>query len=64
MDNLHPALSGNLVAAFVLLGSIVPVWSKGTPSQMRDNAARDDGGRVLLLAVSTIVSPSSWSPAA
>jgi uncharacterized membrane protein len=42
-------------ASLVFLVSTVSVWKKGTPSEMRMKAARDDGGRTLLLAISTIL---------
>jgi uncharacterized membrane protein len=42
-------------AALVFLASTVAVWKRGTPSEMRKNAARDDGGRGMLLVISTIV---------
>jgi uncharacterized membrane protein len=42
-------------AALVFLASAIAVWRRGTPAEMRKNAARDDGGRAMLLAVSTIV---------
>lgn len=42
-------------AALLFLGSAAPLWRRGTPDAMRAGAARDDGGRVLLLGVSAIV---------
>ena len=43
------------LAASVFLLSTAPLWRRGTPSEMRDNAARDDAGRALRLGVSGIV---------
>ena len=42
-------------AAIVFLISTVTVWRRGTSDEMRKNAARDDGGRIMLLIISTIV---------
>jgi uncharacterized membrane protein len=42
-------------AALIFLASTAMVWRQGTPNEMRKNAARDDGGRAMLLAVSTIM---------
>jgi uncharacterized membrane protein len=42
-------------ASLVFLASAVNIWRNGTPQELRKNAARDDGGRAMLLAVSTIV---------
>lgn len=43
------------LAAFVFLVSVAPLWWHGTPSRIRSSAARDDGSRILLLAVTAIV---------
>jgi uncharacterized membrane protein len=43
------------LAAMVFLASAAVVWKQGTPEEMRQNAARDDGGRAMLLVTSTIV---------
>jgi uncharacterized membrane protein len=43
------------LAAFVFLLSATPLWRSGTPSEILDNAARDDAGRALRLGVSGIV---------
>jgi uncharacterized membrane protein len=43
------------LAALVFLMSVTAVWRQDTPREMRKNAARDDSGRGMLLAISTIV---------
>lgn len=40
-------------AAFIL--SLVPVWRHSSPDSIRKTAARDDGGRVLLLTLTAII---------
>jgi uncharacterized membrane protein len=42
-------------AALIFMASAAVAWRHGTPEEMRKNAARDDAGRAMLLAVSTIV---------
>jgi uncharacterized membrane protein len=43
------------VAAVVFLASVAPLLGTGTPAAMRASAARNDGNRVLLLAVSAVI---------
>lgn len=43
------------VAAMIFLLSTARLWWRSTPDAMRSSAARDDGGRPLLLGVSAIV---------
>jgi uncharacterized membrane protein len=43
------------LAALVFLATCAAVWKQGLPQELRLNAARDDGGRAMLLAISTIV---------
>lgn len=42
-------------AALVFIAASVPIWLDDHPDRMRLRAARDDGGRVLLLGVTGIV---------
>ncbi|MGB8814162.1 MAG: DUF1345 domain-containing protein [Paracoccaceae bacterium] len=43
------------LAAIAFLAASLPLWLDDHPDKMRARAARDDGGRVLLLVVSVIV---------
>jgi uncharacterized membrane protein len=42
-------------SALVFLLSTAQLWKSGSPEELRKNAARDDGGRAMLLTVSTVV---------
>lgn len=44
------------VAVLVFVASFVPLWRHGGPDRIRAEARRDDGGAVLLLGVTALIS--------